>query len=146
MVNDFISHQADQVLREAASMSVFCREHPLTPWRPFLKSHKVLCAKDLRYRRSGTTVRITGLMVIIHTPPIKSGKRILFVTLEDETGLIDAVVLPEVQQEYAKTVWTSEILTFEGRLRRQGNGQAISITVEKVIKELSGKISDLINK
>lgn len=134
-----------QVIKEAALMSVFCREHPLNPIRPLLESKEIIPACDLRRTRSGRRVRVTGLVIMIHTPPTKSGKRVLFVTLEDETGLMDVALFTEAQERYARIIRTSEVLTCEGKLVRQGNGLSISITVDKVISELSGNLSDFLN-
>ncbi len=60
------------------------------------------------------------MLVIIHMPPTKSGKRIMFVTMEDETGLMDVVVFPTAQAHCARAIMTSEVLTVEGRLQRKG--------------------------
>ena len=51
----------------------------------------------------------------------------MFLTLEDETGLWDAVVFSTAQREFARVIYTSELLTIKGRLQRQGgNGLSIS--------------------
>jgi DNA polymerase III alpha subunit len=47
-------------------------------------------------------------VVIMHTPPTKSGKRVMFLTLEDETGLFDVVVFSKAQSRFAKLILTSE--------------------------------------
>jgi DNA polymerase III alpha subunit len=45
---------------------------------------------------SGAIVRVSGMVIIVHTPPTKSGKRVMFLTLEDETGLFDVVVFSKM--------------------------------------------------
>jgi DNA polymerase III alpha subunit len=90
-------------------------------------------------------VRVSGLLVIVHTPPTKSGKRVMFLTLEDETGLLDAVVFSKAQKDCAQVIYTSELLTLEGRLHRQsGNGLSISVVVDRVILPWSGKLSEFL--
>jgi len=107
-----------------------------------LSAHGIATARDLRRIPSGQRVRVSGILVIVHTPPTKSGKRVIFITMEDETGLMDLVAFPRAQVDYAKAIWTSEVLTVEGKLQRQGNrGLSISIVVEKVILPLSGPLS-----
>ncbi len=133
------------VLREAGSMNVFCRAHPLAVLRRELRAQGVVTARQLRRIPSGRKVRISGLLVIVHTPPIKSGKRVMFLTLEDETGLLDAVVFSKAQKDCARVIYTSELLTLEGRLHRQcGNGLSISIVVDRVILPWSGQLSELL--
>jgi DNA polymerase III alpha subunit len=130
---------------EALSMTVYCREHPLTSLRPLLSEHSVLTARDLRNIPSGKRVRVAGLLVIVHTPPTRSGKRVMFITMEDETGLLDVVVFPKVQAGFARHILTSQVLTLEGRLQRQGkNGVSRSIILERLILPLSGSLADLL--
>ncbi len=130
---------------EALSMTVFCRDHPLTPIRPLLNEHAVLTARDLRNVPSGKRVRVTGLLVIVHTPPTRSGKRVMFITMEDETGLLDVVVFSKAQTRFARQILTSQVLTLEGRLERQGkNGVSKSIVMERLILPLSGSLAELL--
>ena len=135
------------VLREAASMSVFCRKHPLAVLRNWLSEQGVVTARQLRNMPGGRRVRVSGLLVIVHTPPTKSGKRVMFLTLEDETGLWDAVAFSRVRKDFARVIYTSELLTIEGRLQRQGGyGLSISIILEKVILPWSGLLSEILKK
>jgi len=130
---------------EASSMTVFCHGHPLAALRPRLAREGVVTAKDLRRIPSGRRVRVTGLLVIVHMPPTKSGKRVIFVTLEDETGLIDVVVFPRAQINSARAILTSEVQTVEGKLQRQGrDGLSISITLARVVPHLTGSLSRLL--
>lgn len=133
--------------REASSMSVFCRDHPLAGLRYWLAAHGVVTARDLRRIPSGSRVVVTGILVIMHTPPTKSGKRVMFITMEDETGLLDVVVFPKAQTHFARHILTSEVLTVEGRLQRQGqNGLSISIVMERLILSLSGSLSKFLTR
>lgn len=138
---------AATALRESSSMSVFCRTHPLAVLRPALTEQGGVTARQLRSVPSRRKVRVSGLLVIMHTPPTKSGKRVMFLTLEDETGLWDAVVFTKAQKEFSRVIYTSELLTVEGRLQRQGgNGLSISIIVEHVILPWSGLLSEFLLK
>jgi error-prone DNA polymerase len=129
---------------EAASMSVFCKDHPLSVFRQRLAAGGIVRATDLRRIRSNSRVRVTGTLVIVHTPPTRSGKRVVFITIEDETGLMDLVMFPNAQKKWAKQMLTCEVLTVEGRLQRTGrDGRSISIVVEKVIVPWTGLLSDL---
>jgi DNA polymerase III alpha subunit len=90
-------------------------------------------------------VVVTGILVIVHTPPTKTGKRVMFITMEDETGLLDVVAFPRVLEKYAKIIRTSEVLTVKGRLQRHGAwGKSLSIVMERVVVPWSGLLSDLL--
>ncbi len=126
---------------EAISMKVFCHSHPLSVFRPLLAKHTIIRAVDLRRLPSGSLVRVIGLLVIVHTPPTKSGKRVMFLTMEDETGLIDVVVFPKAQKGFARTILTSQVLAIQGKLQKQGaKGISISIVMEKALKAWSGRL------
>lgn len=126
-------------------MSVFCSGHPLAVIRPLLAAAGVVTARDLRRIPSGRRVRVTGLQVIVHMPPTKSGKRVIFVTLEDETGLLDITVFPRAQVHSAQAILSSEVQTVEGRLQREGrNGLALSIVLDRVVPHLTGSLADIL--
>ncbi|MFC1834492.1 OB-fold nucleic acid binding domain-containing protein [Thermodesulfobacteriota bacterium] len=130
---------------EAGSMTVFCRNHPLDGLRQRLSAEGVVTSKELRRIPSGRRVKVTGLMVIVHMPPTKSGKRVIFITLEDETGLMDLVVFQKAQKHHARALLTGEVQTVEGRLQRQGkNGVSTTIIVERVIPHLTGSLAEVL--
>jgi len=138
---------AVKAYNEAGSMSVFCHGHPLEVLRSKLAAQGIVTAMNLRRIPSGRRVRITGILVIVHTPPTKSGKRVMFITMEDETGLMDVVAFPKAQAGFARDILTSEVLTVEGRLQRQGkDGLSISIIMEKVIRRWSGQLSHFLRE
>jgi DNA polymerase III alpha subunit len=138
---------AVKAYNEAGSMSVFCHGHPLEVLRSTLTAQGIVTAIDLRRIPSGRRVRVTGILVIVHTPPTQSGKRVMFITMEDETGLIDVVAFPKAQVGFARDILTSEVLTVEGRLQRQGkNGLSISIIMEKAIRPWSGLLSHFLRQ
>jgi DNA polymerase III alpha subunit len=85
------------------------------------------------------------MVIIVHTPPTKPGKRVMFLTLEDEMGLLDVVVFPKTQSRFAKLILTSEVLTLEGKLQRKGpGGLAISIVMSRALIGLSGSLAKLL--
>lgn len=134
----------EAICLERISMEVYCRHHPMSGLRQMLRAKGSTTAADLVRIPSGNRVTVSGLVIFFHTPPTRSGRRIIFATLEDETGLLDLVILPHVQERWARLIYTSEILTVSGRLLRQGRrGISVSVTVEKVITALCGKLTRL---
>ncbi|MGB9617304.1 MAG: OB-fold nucleic acid binding domain-containing protein [Desulfomonilaceae bacterium] len=137
----------DRIYNERVSMNVYCDMHPLSVLRRRLTQDRFVTAASLRSIPSGRRVKVAGIMVIIHTPPTKSGKRVQFITLEDETGLIDAVAFPNTQERCARTILTSEVLAVQGRLHRQGKmGVSVSIVIERVLAPWSGSLVRLLEK
>lgn len=104
--------------REKASMKMFCRIHPLEIIRDSLDKNGFSTSRDLKRKTHNTQVKVAGQVILVHTPPIRSGKRIMFVTLEDEYGLIDIVINPQEQKDCAKDVLVKDIVFFKGIVQK----------------------------
>jgi error-prone DNA polymerase len=74
---------------------------------------------------------VAGVKVASQTPAVRSGQRIIFLTLDDGTGLADVTVFERVQPWCAKTVFHGFVLAVWGRLRRTGVRGA-SVVAERV--------------
>ena len=109
-----------RVLEEEYAMNLTTQYHLVSLMRQGLAEEGYITGRTLRCRRNNEVVKVAGKVILIHTPPTKSGIRVMFVTLEDETGLIDLAVFPKAQKRYAKTITSSNILLVSGRLRRLG--------------------------
>jgi error-prone DNA polymerase len=86
-------------------------------------------------------VVVAGVKVATQTPPVKSGKRVIFLTLEDGTGQADVALFEEVQAKYARRVFDGWILAVRGTLRRTGE-KGVSILGEEVL-DLAGNENPL---
>ncbi len=119
-----------QVERELRLLGLAVTAHPLSFFRSALRQRGVRLSSELAQLPDGCLIRVAGLVVIRQTPPTRSKQRIIFVTLDDEDGLIDLTVFPRVQHQYAAVIMGSTALVMEGRLRKTGvNG--LSIMVQK---------------
>ena len=63
---------------------------------------------------------VAGVKVATQTPPIRSGRRVVFVTLDDSTGPLDATFFEDAQVGYASTLFHSWLLVLRGEVRRTG--------------------------
>jgi error-prone DNA polymerase len=68
----------------------------------------------------GSEVFVAGVKVTTQTPPIRSGKRVIFLTLDDPTGPSDAAFFEDAQSSYAATIYNSLLLLVRGNLRKTG--------------------------
>ncbi len=94
--------------------------HLLTGYLPFLDAIGATFAADLLSRRSRGEVIIAGVKVATQTPPVRSGRRVVFLTVDDSTGPADATFFEDAQGPYAATVFNSWLLLVRGELRRTG--------------------------
>ena len=88
---------------------------------------------------------VAGVKVATQTPPIRSGRRVVFLTLDDSTGPVDATFFEDVQGPYAATAFHSWLLLVRGRLRRTGQrGVSLRATGAWELTELWQKVQDLL--
>ena len=94
--------------------------HVVDFYAPFLDALGVVRSHDLLRRRSKSELLVAGVKVATQTPPIRSGRRVVFLTLDDATGPVDATFFEDAQGPYAATVFHSWLLVVRGELRRTG--------------------------
>lgn len=87
-------------------------------------------AVDLGRCRDRQRVRIGGVKVATQTPPVKSGQRVIFLSLDDATGIGDSAFFESVHERCAWTVFHSWLLMVEGIVRLTGR-RGISINAER---------------
>jgi error-prone DNA polymerase len=71
-------------------------------------------------------VRVAGRVVVRQQPPTAKG--VVFITLEDEEGLVNLIVRPDVYERYRDALRNAPLLLVEGRLQREG--QTFSVLVQ----------------
>ena len=86
-----------------------------------------LTSRDLAQAREGQTVTVGGLVIRPHRPPTKSGKTVVFLSLEDEFGLVDVTVFQEGYQKYGNLLFGGKRLplAITGSVQRRGQGVSI---------------------
>jgi error-prone DNA polymerase len=80
----------------------------------------VVRSRDLLAQRSGSEVFVAGVKVATQTPPVRSGRRVIFLTLDDATGPSDSTFFDDAQGPFAGTVFSSWLLMVRGEVRRTG--------------------------
>jgi error-prone DNA polymerase len=122
---------AERVRAELEVMGVDASRHLLEFYHPLLDDLGVTPAKELGDLKGDRWLMVAGVKVASQTPAVRSGQRIIFLTLDDGTGLADVTVFERVQPWCAKAVFHGFILLVWGRLRRTGVRGA-SIVAERV--------------
>jgi error-prone DNA polymerase len=98
---------------------------------PLFRDLGVTRARDLHRKRQGTWVMVAGVKIASQTPAVRSGQRIIFVSLDDATGPIEVTVFPSVQGKTARTVFHATAMAVWGQLRRTGK-QGVTVIAEDV--------------
>ncbi|MGB9904578.1 MAG: error-prone DNA polymerase, partial [Desulfotomaculales bacterium] len=103
------------------------KRHFMTFWREKLSGEGYITAKEALKIPDGRQVKVAGLPVRPHRPPTRSGRTVVFLSLEDETGLLDVTVFEDVYQKYGHLLFGAEKgpLKVAGLIQRRGKGAAL---------------------
>jgi error-prone DNA polymerase len=122
---------AEVVRAELEVLGLDVTRHLVSFFEPLLRDLGVTRAEDLHGCRQDAWVMVAGVKVASQTPAVRSGQRIIFVSLDDATGPIEVTVFESVQPKVAKTVFHAYALAVWGQLRRTGV-KGMSVTAEEV--------------
>ena len=110
----------ERVRAELDILGLDASAHIIDFYAPMLQALGVTRSGQLLGQRSRSELWVAGVKVATQTPPIRSGRRVVFLTLDDSTGPVDATFFEDVQGPYAATVFHSWMLLVRGILRRTG--------------------------
>ncbi|MEV0281215.1 DNA polymerase III subunit alpha [Streptomyces sp. NPDC050610] len=105
---------------ELGVLGMDASRHLMDDHREFLAELGAVPAKRLRDARHGETVLVAGAKAATQTPPIRSGRRVIFTTLDDGTGLVDCAFFDDSHAACAHTVFHSWLLLVRGVVQRRG--------------------------
>ena len=111
---------AERVQAELEILGMDVSHHVMDFYAPLCAALPIVRAEDLLTCRSEAEILVAGVKVATSTPPIRTGKRVVFITLDDSTGPLDATFFDDVQGAYAHTLFGSWILLVRGVVRRTG--------------------------
>ena len=102
--------------------------HPMAYRRADLKRARVVSAEDLKHLAHGRRVRTAGCVIARQRPGTAKG--FVFLSLEDETGISNAIITPDILDQNRILITTEKFLLLEGLLQKQEG--VISVKVERV--------------
>ncbi len=127
----------ERMRAELEILGLDASQHVVDSYAGFLDALGVTRSRDLLTQRSRSELLVAGVKVATQTPPIRSGRRVVFLTLDDSTGPVDATFFEDAQGPYAATVFHSWLLVVRGELRRTGRrGVSLRATGCWVLPEL----------
>jgi error-prone DNA polymerase len=114
------------ILLDLATADVMDAPTPAQARAPTLRS------AQLRTWPHGSNVWVRGVVVRIQTPPTKSSKRVFFITLEDEDGMVEAVMFEDAQRRYAAALKQNRMMRLYGELQNTEGSPTV------LVKRLEG--------
>jgi error-prone DNA polymerase len=120
------SSAAEEIAADYATTGLSTRGHPMAVMRPSLAGGGVRTTREITRLHDRERVEVAGLVIVRQRP--ETAKGIVFVSLEDETGIANLVVMPDVYERYRALVRGSPFLLVRGRMER--NGMVVNVRAE----------------
>ena len=128
----------EEVVEDYAATRLSLKRHPLALLRPALLDTRHVEAGRLAAVAAGTRVRVAGLVIGRQRPGTASG--VIFMTLEDETGVANVVVWPRMLERYRKAVLRSRLLSVAGKVEREG--LVVHVIAARLV-DMTARLADL---
>ncbi|MBI2278012.1 MAG: error-prone DNA polymerase [Dechloromonas sp.] len=110
--------EGENLVADYRHLGLSLRRHPLALLRQPLAARRFLCATDLARAGDRALVRAAGIVVGRQRPGTAAG--VVFVTLEDESGLVNVVVQPQLVDQQRRELLGSALLGVYGQLQKEG--------------------------
>jgi error-prone DNA polymerase len=105
---------SEEVVADYQTQRLSLKAHPLAFLRARLAERGFVRAADLRARKFRSMVHVAGVVLIRQRPG--SAKGVCFITIEDETGVANIVVWPDMMEKHRRTVMGARLLEVRGRV------------------------------
>jgi error-prone DNA polymerase len=105
---------SEEVVADYQTTRLSLKAHPVAFLRASLAERGFVRACDLRDRKFRSMVQVAGVVLIRQRPG--SAKGVCFITLEDETGVINLVIWPDLKEKQRKVVMGSRLMEVRGRV------------------------------
>lgn len=121
----------EEILSDYRATGLSLAAHPMALLRPQMQARRIKGSRELREMRHGRGVHVAGLVTQRQRPATAKGT--IFVTLEDEHGMINVIVWPDLAARQRKPLLDSTLLSVRGRWER----------VDGVEHLIAGQLQDL---
>ncbi|MGE3148830.1 MAG: OB-fold nucleic acid binding domain-containing protein [Pseudorhodoplanes sp.] len=118
----------EHVIEDYRHLRLSLKAHPVSFLRPDLEGRGILRHERLASLSSGKIVTVAGLVLVRQRPGSANG--VIFMTLEDETGIANVIVWPPKYEEYRPVVLGARIVAVTGRLQNQSS--VVHVVAERI--------------
>jgi error-prone DNA polymerase len=110
---------SEHVVADYQTLRLSLKAHPVSFLRDGLRRQGAVPCNNLRGLRDGAFVRVAGVVLVRQRPG--SAKGVVFMTIEDETGVANSVIWPKTLERYRKVVMGARLVLIHGRIQRHEN-------------------------
>ncbi|QDW37664.1 error-prone DNA polymerase [Bradyrhizobium sp. KBS0727] len=129
----------EQVVADYQTVRLSLKGHPMQFLRAMFAKERVVACNEINHRNDRRRVRCAGVVLVRQRPG--SAKGVVFMTLEDETGIANIVVWPKVMEQYRKEVMGARLILVEGYI--QSSPEQVTHLVAQRMFDRSGDLIGL---
>jgi error-prone DNA polymerase len=108
-----------EVVEDYSHTGLTLRAHPVSFLRKDLERKGIVTCAEAMGQRDGRWLWTAGLVLVRQRPG--SAKGVMFLTLEDESGIVNAVVWPSLFERQRRILMTASLMAINGRIQREGD-------------------------
>jgi error-prone DNA polymerase len=127
-----------EVVEDYSHIGLTLRAHPVSFLRDELRAANVLTCAEANAFPDRRKMKTAGLVLVRQRPG--SAKGVMFITIEDETGVSNLVIWPSVYEKNRRIIHSAHMLQIEGKVQREG--QVVHLVVDK-LTDLSGRLAGI---
>ncbi len=127
-----------EVVEDYSHTGLTLRAHPLSFLRQDLKRKRIVTCAEAMGARDGRWLWTAGLVLVRQRPG--SAKGVMFLTLEDETGIMNAVVWPSLFERQRRVLMTASMMGIHGKIQREGD--VVHLVAQRLF-DFSGDLASL---
>ncbi|MET4066346.1 error-prone DNA polymerase [Bradyrhizobium sp. S3.2.6] len=105
----------EQVVADYQTIRLSLKGHPMEFLRETFSRERIVACKEISHENERRRVRCAGVVLVRQRPGSASG--VVFMTLEDETGIANVVVWPKIMEQYRKEVMGARLILVEGYIQ-----------------------------
>ena len=121
---------SEHVVNDYQTIRLSLKAHPMRFLREHYAAQKFVTAEQLNSIRDGKRPAIAGLVLIRQRPG--SAKGVAFITIEDETGIANLVIWPDVFDKQRKIVMGARLMAVQGIVQRDPDSEVIHVVARRL--------------
>jgi error-prone DNA polymerase len=107
-----------EVVEDYSHVGLTLRNHPVSFLRADLRSRRIVTCAEAMQTRDGRWLETAGLVLVRQRPG--SAKGVMFITIEDETGIANLVIWPSLYEKQRRIILSAGMIGVHGRVQREG--------------------------
>ena len=126
-----------EVVEDYSHLGLTLRAHPVSFLRADLRRQKIVTCGEAMQAPDNKWLETAGIVLVRQKPG--SAKGVMFITIEDETGIANLVIWPTVYEKHRRVILSAGMIAVYGRIQREG--EVVHLVAYRIVdlsRELAG--------